>query len=214
MSNYVKINNYAEKDDYLTGNPLKLIKGTELNSEFNAIQTAIGTKADLASPAFTGTPTAQTQDIANSSDRLATTNFVKQALAILYPVGTIYTSTASTSPLTLFGFGTWEAFGAGRVLIGNGGGFAAGTTGGSADAIVVSHSHTITDPGHFHGVPTVYGVFLNSGPDILNTSTIESRNTASSTATTGINQTNTFGSSGTNANLQPYVVVYMWKRVS
>jgi hypothetical protein len=77
MSNYVKIENYAAKDDLISGNPLKLIKGTELNSEFNAIQTAIGTKADLASPSFTGSPLATTPDSSNNSDRLATTSFVQ-----------------------------------------------------------------------------------------------------------------------------------------
>lgn len=39
-------------------------------------------------------------------------------LAEVYPVGCIYTSTVSTNPATVFGFGTWAAFGAGRVLVG------------------------------------------------------------------------------------------------
>lgn len=87
MSNYVKIENYAAKDEMFSGNPLKLIKGTELNSEFTAIQTAIGTKADLASPSFIGTPTATTPDSINNSTRLATTEFVKTAVTGLGYLG-------------------------------------------------------------------------------------------------------------------------------
>lgn len=61
MANYVKSTDFQAKDALLTGNPAKIIKGTEINDEFNAIQTAVATKADLASPAFIGNPTAATQ---------------------------------------------------------------------------------------------------------------------------------------------------------
>ena len=55
MSNYTKSTNFATKDALTSGNPLKIVKGTEIDTEFNNIQTAIATKADLASPTFTGT---------------------------------------------------------------------------------------------------------------------------------------------------------------
>jgi hypothetical protein len=55
MSNYTKSTNFATKDALSSGNPLKIVKGTEIDTEFNNIQTAIATKADLASPTFTGT---------------------------------------------------------------------------------------------------------------------------------------------------------------
>ena len=58
MSNYSKAVDFAVKDGYTTGNPLKIVKGAELDSEFNLIETAVATKADLASPALTGTATA------------------------------------------------------------------------------------------------------------------------------------------------------------
>jgi len=60
MSNYTKATDFAAKDALSTGNPLKLVRGTEINTEFAAIQTAVNTKADLASPTFTGTLTAVT----------------------------------------------------------------------------------------------------------------------------------------------------------
>ena len=54
MSDYTKIVDYAAKDALITGNPVKLVKGTELGAEYDAIAVAIATKANTASPAFTG----------------------------------------------------------------------------------------------------------------------------------------------------------------
>jgi hypothetical protein len=203
---------------------LKIVKGTEIDTEFNNIATAIATKADLASPTFTGTPTlptgtiATTQSNGNSSTAIATTAFVQAAIALLYPVGSIYTNASvSTNPATLLGFGTWTAFGAGRVPVGFDAGNAlfdtAEETGGSADAITVSHTHTatVTDPGHSHTVNsynTTGG--CTAGPNGV--VTLGGTVTAA-TVTTGITVANsTTGSSGTNANYQPYITVYMWKR--
>lgn len=60
MTNYTKSTNFATKDNLTSGNPLKIVKGTEIDTEFNDIATAIATKADLASPTFTGTTTIAT----------------------------------------------------------------------------------------------------------------------------------------------------------
>lgn len=57
MSNYTKSTDFAAKDALNTGNPSKAVLGTEIDDEFEAIETAVATKADLASPALTGTPT-------------------------------------------------------------------------------------------------------------------------------------------------------------
>ena len=54
MSNYTKTTNFATKDNLSPGNPLKIVKGTEIDTEFNNIQTAVGTKTDNASAAITG----------------------------------------------------------------------------------------------------------------------------------------------------------------
>jgi len=121
---------------------------------------------------FTGATTAITQTYGNSSTALATTAFVQAALQALHPVGSIYINAGvSTNPATLFGFGTWAAFGAGRVLVGLNGADAAfdtaEETGGSKDAIVVTHNHTatsvVTDPGHNHGIGETRPVDLNGG---------------------------------------------------
>jgi hypothetical protein len=226
LSNYTKSTNFATKDALSSGNPLKIVKGTEIDTEFNNIATAVATKADLASPTFTGTPTLPTgtigvtQSSSNSSTALATTAFVQSVAQVLFPVGSIYTATVSTNPATLLGFGTWTAFAAGKVMIGDGGGFSAGATGGSADAIVVSHTHTATstDSGHTHqskrnGTPTI-------GADATGfaAENFDGNNNGPITTTTGNAVITTTvasaGSSGTNANLQPYIVVYMWNRTA
>lgn len=58
MTDYTKATNFAAKDALVSGNPAKVVKGTELNTEFDNIETAVATKANKASPAFTGTATA------------------------------------------------------------------------------------------------------------------------------------------------------------
>ena len=88
---------------------------------------------------------------------------------------------------------------------------AVGATGGSKDAIVVSHTHTVTDPGHTHSF-SVYNAG-NSGTDYARNSLPQfSRTASTNSATTGISIAAT-GSSGTNANLPPYYALcYIMKQ--
>jgi hypothetical protein len=228
MSNYVKATDFASKDALLTGDPLKIVSGTEINDELNAIQTAVNTKANINSPTLTGAPTSPTASAGASSTQIATTAFVTTALTnyntvvdtllqALYPVGTIYTNaTDGTNPATLVGFGTWSAFGTGRVLVaidsGNTLMDAAEETGGSADTVVIAHNHTLTDPGHIHSV---------SGTRNYNQT--DDRNGSESTrlgaqvdtdsATTGITLASA-GVAGTDLNYQPFITVYYWKRTA
>lgn len=186
----------------------------------------------MNSPTFTGTPIAPTAAYGTSTTQLATTAFVQAALQALYPVGSVYINASdATSPATLFGFGTWATIGDGKVLVNQDSTDTSfdvlGETGGSKDAINVAHTHTATstssvsDPGHTH----VYGAqqdLFGSGAssqwprnalgDAQNAFTTASRTTGItvSTSTTVASA----GSSGTNANLQPYVVVKMWKRTA
>jgi hypothetical protein len=210
-----------------TANTLVLRDGT---GSFGANIIAANTFSGDLNGTINTLTTAVTQTAGNNSTKVATTAFVTTALQSVYPVGSIYTATVATNPATLFGFGTWVAFGAGRVLLGNGGGFSAGATGGSADAIVVSHSHSasssasVTDPGHAHSLQNLGSA--QAGPDnggapvSVATGWTTGRNPGpTNAATTGISvgvstTVNSTGSSGTNANLQPYIVVYMWNRTA
>ncbi len=229
MANYVKSTNFAVKDGLPSGDPLKVVKGTEIDTEFNNIATSVSSKADLSSPTFLGTPFAPTASPGTNSNQIATTAFVAAArtavLEAVYPVGSIYTNaTNATNPNSLLGFGTWAAFGAGRVMVGFNGADplfdSAEETGGSKDAVVVSHTHTasssVTDPGHTHGQRVLAGaagtgarVHFDSSQG-FNSSFTQTVQTGISVATT----VNSAGSSGTNANLQPYITVYMWKRTA
>lgn len=67
MSNYTKLTDFATKDTLPSGNAAKLVKGTEIDDEFNAIETAVISKANTASPTFTGTVTMTTLDGATIS---------------------------------------------------------------------------------------------------------------------------------------------------
>jgi hypothetical protein len=225
--------NFRVQNDHLSSltltTPLAVAQGG------TGVTTSTGTGSTVlsASPTFTGTPslptgtTGVTQAFGTSSTALATTAFVQAALQALHPVGSIYiNATDATNPNTLFGFGTWTAFGAGRVPVG----FNASNplfdtaeeTGGSADAITVSHTHTatttITDPGHNHKASNgEAAVVTASGPSFLYAGSGSQGYYNLAAATTGITAATTVssaGSSGTNANYQPYITVYMWKRTA
>lgn len=73
MSNYVKATNFAVKDTLTTGDPNKLVKGTEINAEYDAIAVAVATKADTASPTFTGTVVVSTGNLNITSGTLTLT---------------------------------------------------------------------------------------------------------------------------------------------
>jgi hypothetical protein len=191
---------------------INALAGTQTN---NRVLRSDGTNTTLSQVVLT-TDVTGTLPLANGGTGVTTLAALGN---LFHPVGCIYTSTASTNPGTSLGFGTWTAFGAGRVMVGNGGGFTAGATGGSADAVTVSHTHTATstDSGHTHpltqfaSMTTGYGG-TNSGAQRvfeLNTTGVTSSSTANVTTTIA-----TAGVSGTNANLQPYIVVYMWERTA
>lgn len=234
MSSYIKATNFATKDTLTTGDPAKIIKGTEIDTEFTNIASAISSKADVNNPTFTGTPAAPTASPGTNTTQLATTAFVAAAITAgialakqqSYPVGSIYVNaTDNTNPGTLLGFGTWTAFGAGRVPVGFNASDplfdSAEETGGSKDAIVVSHTHTFsgttnTTGAHQHNLNSSGSANVNIADD--QTFTGDTGTFRGTTGTAG-DHSHTFsgttastGSSGTNANLQPYITVYMWKR--
>lgn len=131
---------------------------------------------------------------------------------LMYPVGSIYiNATDPLNPATLFGFGTWEEFGAGKTLLGAGSEtddqpipesltFVAGDTGGE-------YNHTVTIPelpSHNHAYNESY--ILSSKED---------RQSGSSSLGVRPNeQTGLTGGDQSHNNLQPYVAVYTWKRTA
>jgi hypothetical protein len=225
MSNYTKATNFTLKDGLVTGDVNKIIKGSEIDAEYVAISAAVSSKADLNGPTFTGTPNAPTATAGTSTTQIASTAFVQAALIGAYPIGSIYMNAGvATNPATLLGFGTWAAFGAGRVIVG----FNAGDTlfdtleetGGSKDAVVGSHTHTAssssssTDSGHTHSISRGYGASGSGGDALLSGGGVQSGSAAANITTTTTTTVASAGVSVTNANIQPYITVHMWKRTA
>jgi hypothetical protein len=221
MANYTKATNFTAKDGLPTGNSGKIVKGTEIDTELTAVASAISSKADLNSPALTGTPTAPTASAATNTTQLATTAFVQTALSAAFTTGMIimWSGTIATIPTgwVLCNGSNSTPDLRNRFVIGahtDSAGVAYSTvtgsntqTGGTKDAAVVSHTHTatVTDPGHAHTLTnlTTFSDTVSGGGITIQTRTNTNNTTA--TATTGITVANsTEGSSGTNQNLPPY----------
>jgi hypothetical protein len=162
--------------------------GTPMNAaNFNKLEAAIQTAVQLAEQAVAGIVT--TAQIVNA----------------IWKVGDLYSSTSPISPATKYGVGTWEAYGAGKFLVGIDPSDSAfdtvGETGGAKTVSLTAaqnglHTHTVSGV----GIP---GAYDNSSDDG------SLRHVSSGSVTSA--------SSGTGAaheNLPPYVVVYIWRRTA
>lgn len=171
----------------------------------------------------------------NADDVDMSTTFRNALFLLIYPVGCIYTSVVSTNPSGLFG-GTWVAFGAGRVLVGQNGSDSsfdvAEETGGAKTHTLSSNempSHSHTQNAHSHTGTTEAGAMSAGGiwgfgTSENNVNGIRAYNITNSYSSmnhthgfttnnaTATNQ-NTGGGAAHN-NLQPYIVVYFFKRTA
>ena len=211
------------------------------NGVASAVSVDLSTLAPKASPGLTGTPTAPTANVDTNNTQIATCGFVRNAIAKfapmldtmkkIYPVGSIYISTVSTNPATLFGFGTWEAMPAGRVLLAQGKSdwgttYNAGSTGGEATHQLTvgelpPHTHTAstnTTGEHTHIYKYTNGFASPSNSGSLTrqewlrpVENIDTSIAGNHSHTVIINNT---GSGNAHNNLQPYVSCYIYKRVS
>jgi len=224
MSDYVKSTNFAIKDGLTTTDPAKVIKGTDIDNEYNAIANAIASKANTNSPALTGTPTAPTATAGTNTTQIASCAFV---LANAIPSGmiTMWSGTIASIPSGwylcdgnnstpdlrdkfIIGAKQDETSVAKTNVTG-----ALTQSGGSKDAVAVSHTHTATstDSGHTHtlnGNNYLYNypygdVNIRGDYNAVRSTPISNPTTSSGTAniTTTVNSA---GVSGTNANLPPY----------
>ena len=151
------------------------------------------------------------------SDTYAKKDDMEAAMQRMYPVGSIYFSAVGTNPSELFGFGTWQAWGAGRVPVGvdasqtefN----AVEKTGGEkAHALTInempSHTHEISyrpigDPSDdpfalFKSEGGITGTYNSPGTE-LSQDALEAK---------------AAGGGQAHNNLQPYITCYMWKRTA
>ena len=211
MSQYSIAVSWSGKDALADSDTNKIISGGDFNTEFSAVQTAVNSKADLngsASESFSATTAAAS----TNTTQVATTAFVQTATSaaniadVVYPVGAIFTTVTayanSAAVVTAIGGTTWVAFGAGKVLV--------GVDTGDSDFNTIeetggSKTHTLTVaemPAHTHSYthPTTTDNF-----SIDDTTRI----TGTGAATTG-----STGGGGAHNNVQPYIVVYFWKRTA
>jgi len=137
-------------------------------------------------------------------------------MKMVYPVGSVYiNASVSTNPSTLLGFGTWEAFGQGRVMVGKNtsGTFAtAGATGGAE-----THTHRQGGPssdGSGSGGGSISGPW-NDGTFGRSSSGVTFAN-YSQIVSSGIGSSKTVYPflTESSSSLQPYIVVYVWKRTA
>ncbi len=225
MSNYTKATNFTAKDTLPTGNSGKIVKGTEIDTELTAVASAISSKADLNSPALTGTPTAPTASAGTNTTQLASTAFVQTAISAAFTSGMImmWSGTIATIPTGwvlcngsnstpdlrnrfVIGAHSDTAGVAYTTVTGSN-----TTSGGTKDAINVSHSHTatssVTDPGHTHTSPSNGAVNGAGAGNAFSANQTNFPGQTTQSNTTGITVATTIsteGSSGTNQNLPPY----------
>jgi hypothetical protein len=88
MTAYTKSTNFATKDTLTSGDPLKIVKGTEINTEFDNIQTAVNSKSNTASPTFTGTVTIPTLALSGLTASSAVATNASNALVSVTNTGT------------------------------------------------------------------------------------------------------------------------------
>ena len=127
---------------------------------------------------------------------------------LIYPVGSIYMSTVDVDPGTIFG-GTWERL-KDRFLLGAGDTYTSGDTGGEA-----THTLTVTEmPSHSHAQSSVSTQRAISTTTSGATNYIERGSGVYYTSTLNNFSTGSKGGSGAHNNMPPYIVVYMWKRLT
>lgn len=190
MSNYVKATNFAVKDGLVTTDPAKIIKGTEIDNEYNAIASAVSSKADSNSPTFTGVPTAPTAAAGTNTTQIATTAFVQAAAGLATNIGgggankVVYQSAADTTAFIDAPTTT------GQYLGWNGSSFVwSAVTASSPNSLTINNSGSGSSSG---------ATFNGSFPVTISYNTVGAPSTSGTgaTGTWGINIT---GSSGSTA---------------
>jgi hypothetical protein len=237
MSNYVKATNFTAKDALPTGDSGKIVKGTEIDVELSAIAAAVASKSDSNSPTFTGSPLAPTASAGTNNTQVATTAFVTTAVAASFPTGGIIMWSGSVASIpsgwALCNGSNGTPDLRNRFVVGAGSTYAVAATGGSADAITVSHTHTFTASGTTAN-KSLTGSFKVGGPNQSPDGTIFTAgsdtgqrpgldfnsgsqhqinfNASHDHTFTASGTTASTGSSATNANLPPYyALAYIMK---
>ena len=236
MSDYNIQVSWSGKDALADSDPDKVISGGDFNTEFTAVKTALNSKSNLngnSGEDFDAT----TQAASNNTNKVATTAFVTTATSaakiadVVYPVGSIFITTtayaASSDVVAAIGGGSWSTFGAGKVPVGfdssdtdfdtieETGGVKTHTL---TSAQVPSHRHRSLHGGHSGSIPTDWtGVSSSETPTSFGGGTDDDDWAISYTTFTGGDSSDgdqTIGATTAHTLVQPYITVYMWKRLT
>ena len=151
-----------------------------------------------------------------------------------FPIGYVLISTVNTNPATFLGYGTWSAFGAGRVMVGLDSGQTefdtAEETGGAKEITLTAAQsglpqHTHTQDAHSHVITSqtaTTGGATSYEHGTLDTSSAEAEATETTATAVAVNQSATAvnqnagpaNAAEAHSNLQPYIVVYFWERTA
>ena len=186
-------------------------KGSALtHTEMDANLTHLGGDGTYAMPTTDGDSGQVMSTNGEGQVSFTTLTGVTATIANAYPVGSIYMNCSNaTNPGTLLGFGTWSAFGEGRVLIGID---SSDTDFDTAEETGGSKTHTLTEaqlPSHRHQVGS-NDSGTGTGGAAGNMELVRDAGTGNGPA---VNSSFT-GSGHAHTIVQPYIVVYMWKRTA
>jgi len=213
MADYSKVVAWSGKDALADSDAAKVISGADFHTEFSAVETAVNTKADIngdAAEAFSAT----TASVGTNTTQVATTAFVQAAFQAMYPVGSIYTNAeVSTNPATLLGFGTWAAYAEGRVPVGKASSGTFDTLNATGGAETDSHTLTLSEiPSHNHSNGEYNRLLKQDGNTTV--ASVDGSAGEPNLGSSGAIQAAGGGAAHTHDILQPYIVVYMWKRTA
>jgi hypothetical protein len=218
MSNYTLAVAWSGKDALSDSDAAKVISGSDFNTEFTAVQTAVNTKADTNGSA-TESFSATTATAGTNTTQVATTAFVTTAIAAIpssFPIGSIFTTVTayanSAAVVAVIGGTTWVSFAAGKMLMG------VDSTDTDFDTVEETggaKTHTLTTdeiPSHAHDLITGRndnGDYHASGS---NKGHVGNGFTAAYNA--GTSWIGSTGGGAAHSIMNPYITVYMWKRTA
>jgi len=219
MSNYNLQVTWSGKDALSDSDPDKVISGSDFNTEFTAVKTAVNSKANLNGSA-SETFSAVTAAAGTSTTQVATTAFVETATSStniadqVYPIGAIFTTVTayanSAAVVTAIGGTTWTAFGGGKVLVGLD---SSDTDFDTVEDTGGAKTHTLTEaelPAHSHDYA---GGEYTGANDYGTNMSVNNLGSTTDGRSTNFNS-ETVGSGTAHNNVQPYIVVYFWKRTA